>query len=155
MSLSDYKPKKIFTVEQANATLPLVRAIVTDLAKLSKDVMERRQRLSHIATDRTFSSGDPYDDELAEIERDLEADTAKLQEYVRELQDLGVEPKGAIDGLADFPCVMDGRLVFLCWKIGEREILHWHELDGGFSGRQSLTVDSIADDVGDQSAMFD
>ena len=59
---------------------------------------------------------------------------------------LGVEPKGAVDGLVDFPSMMDGRIVFLCWKLGEAEVTHWHELDAGFSGRQSLVAGSVADD---------
>jgi hypothetical protein len=40
---------------------------------------------------------------------------------------------------------MDGRIVFLCWKLGEPEVTHWHELDAGFAGRQSLVAGSVAD----------
>jgi hypothetical protein len=55
---------------------------------------------------------------------------------------LGVEPKGG-DGLVDFPALWDGRLVYLCWKLGEPEVLYWHEIDAGFAGRQPLTADSV------------
>ena len=139
-----YQPAKLFTVEQANAMLPLVRAITKDLTRLSRDMIERRQRLDHLMSGREIESGNPYEDELAQMKAELEKDSERLRDYARELQDLGVELKSAPDGLIDFPSEMDGRVVFLCWKLGEPEVMHWHELDGGFAGRQPLTADSIA-----------
>jgi hypothetical protein len=136
---STYRPQKVFTVEQANAMLPLVRAITTDLAELAREVMERRERLSRLSAGRQ-PSRDPYAEEVAQIEEELEKDRARLQGFVDELRELGVEPKNGPDGLIDFPAMMDGRLVFLCWKLGETEVLHWHELEAGFAGRQSLTA---------------
>ncbi len=155
MSDLEYNPKKVFTVEQVNAMLPLVGAIASDLAKLSREVIERRQRLAHITTDRELATGNPYDDELALVESELERDTQRLREYVRELCELGVEPKGAEEGLVDFPCMVDGRLVYLCWKVGEPEVLYWHELDAGFAGRQPLTVGAVVADAADSAGMLD
>jgi hypothetical protein len=113
MSAADYKPAKLFTIEQANAMLPLVRAITSDLAQLARDVVDRRHRLNVLTSGRDPKPGDPYSDELAQTEADLERDSARLREYVEELRELGVEPKGAIDGLVDFPAKMDERIVFL------------------------------------------
>lgn len=155
MSDLEYNPKKVFTVEQVNVMLPLVGAIASDLAKLSGEVIERRQRLAHITTDRELATGNPYDDELALVESELERDTQRLREYVRELCELGVEPKGAEEGLVDFPCMLDGRLVYLCWKVGEPEVLYWHELDAGFAGRQPLTVDAVVAEAADSAGMLD
>lgn len=137
--------KKLFTVEQANRTLPLVRAIVTDLAGLARDVAERRQRLGHLTAGRDIQVGDPYGDELAQMEMELDKDTARLQEYVNELRQLGVEVKHGPKGLVDFPAVMDGERVFLCWKLGEPEVLYWHRIEDGYAGRQPLTADSVSD----------
>ena len=53
------------------------------------------------------------------------------------------------EGLVDFPSRLDGRTVFLCWRLGEPEVLHWHELDAGFAGRQPLVAGSVADGPGD------
>ncbi len=133
---------KLFTVEQANAMLPLVRAIVKDVAELSRDVVERRERLSLLLSGREDEPADMYRDELAQVEQELEKDTQRLREYVQELQELGVEPKNGPEGLVDFRCLMDGRVVYLCWKLGEAEITHWHDLDSGFSGRQPLPNES-------------
>jgi len=152
MSRHDYKPARLFTIEQANAMLPLVKAICTDLAGLAGDVMERRHRLALLIAGRDLKPGDPYSDELAQMEADLERDALRLQEYVAELRELGVEPKGAIEGLVDFPCELDGRIVYLCWKLGEPEILYWHDLEAGFAGRQPLTAGTVSGGYGgDQS----
>lgn len=145
MSSKSYKPAKLFTVDQANAALPLVRAIVGDVVRLSRAMIERRQRLDLLTTGRDVDHGDPYGDELAQIEEELEKDSLQLQEYVNELCELGVEPKSLPDGLVDFPSEMDGRIVYLCWKYNEPEVHFWHELDGGFSGRQALTAGVAAD----------
>ena len=96
MPAHEYQPARLFTIEQANAMLPLVRAITTDLATLAKDVVERRHRLALLTAGRDPRPGDPYSDELAQMEAELESDAVRLQEYVEELRELGVEPKGAV-----------------------------------------------------------
>src|SRR6185436_18184621 len=136
---TDYQPRKLFTVESANAVLPLVKAITGDLVQLSRDVIERRERLALLTSGRKPAK-DLYSEELVQIEEELEKDTERLYAYVEELRELGAEPKNGPEGLVDFPAMMDGRVVFLCWKLGEPEVLHWHELDAGFRGRQSLTA---------------
>jgi hypothetical protein len=144
MAEQDYHPARLFTIEQANAMLPLVRAITADLSRVAKDVIERRNRLHLLTAGRQLKVGDPYADELAQMESEIEKDALRLQEYVGELRDLGVEPKGAIDGLIDFPALIDGQLVFLCWRLGEPEVTHWHAIEAGFAGRQSLVAGSLA-----------
>jgi hypothetical protein len=145
--MSNAKPsfRRLFTLEEANARLPLVRAIATDLSNLARDLVDRRQRLDALSSGRKMSSTDVYRDELAEMEKGIERDARKLEEYVDELQELGVQAKGALEGLIDFPSLMDGRVVYLCWKLGETEVMHWHELDAGFLGRQPLAVSAGAE----------
>jgi hypothetical protein len=92
-------------------------------------------------------SRDAYAEELSQIEEELEKDTQQLREYVEELRALGVEPKNGPEGLIDFPAMMDGRVVFLCWRLGEAEVLHWHELEAGFAGRQPLCAGSMSGDL--------
>ena len=144
MSTRDYQPAKLFTVEEANQCLPLVRAITRDLVGLTREVLDRRQRLAMLTAGREREAGDIYSEELTAIESEIEKDARRLHEYVRELIDLGVEPKSAADGLVDFPSLMDGRIVLLCWKLGEPEVLHWHELEAGFAGRQIIPAGTLA-----------
>lgn len=145
MANSD-QPARVFTIEQANAMLPLVRAITADLTTLARDVVERRQRLASFAKRKPVSANDPYADELKSMQQSLVDDAERLQEYIDELRRLGLEPKGAIEGLVDFPAIIDGKLVYLCWKLGEAEVAHWHDIEAGFAGRQSLFSHSAAED---------
>lgn len=138
------KPPKLFTVESANACLPLVRAIAADIVSLAGDLEERRQRLESLTKGRNAQAGDPYAEELAHVRQELARDSQRLLEYERELADLGVIVQSSAEGLIDFPAVSDGRLVFLCWRFNEPEVLFWHERDAGFAGRQHLTADSLA-----------
>lgn len=153
MSSPSATPAKLFTIEKANAALPLVRAICEDLAALSRDVVERRERLAMLRSGRQADQRDAYSEELAQIEEELEKELERLQGYVDELRELGVEPKNPLEGLVDFPCQMDGRVVYLCWKLGEPEVLFWHEIEAGFAGRQPLTAGAASGDGGqaDQS----
>lgn len=151
MAVQPASPVKLFTLERANAALPLVRAICEDLAALSKEVVERRERLAELRGGRKADHRDLYSEELAQIEEELEKDLHRLQGYVDELRELGVEPKNPLEGLVDFPCQMDDRIVFLCWKLGEPEVLYWHEIEAGFAGRQPLTAETQPEGASDRT----
>ena len=138
------KLSKVFTVESANACLPLVRAITADLVRLSRDLLDRKHRWESLTRGREILAGDVYAEELGQIQQDLARDAQQLQDFERELADLGVVAQSATEGLIDFPALLDGRLVYLCWKHDEPEVLFWHERDAGFAGRQPLTADSLA-----------
>ncbi len=130
--------KRTFTVREANAALPLVRAIVSDLVGLARDVTERRHRLLSLSRSGRRQGTDPYEEELVHMETELEMDGRRMLEFVEELRQLGVEAKSATEGLVDFPAAVDGRMVYLCWRLGEPEVSYWHERDAGFRGRQPL-----------------
>jgi len=134
--------KKYYTVAQANATLPLVRAIVHDVSQLAHSLRERHQRLSRLNPSSRPGLSEAHQEELVQVQGEFERDQDKMREYERELQQLGVELKDYFMGLVDFPCLMDDREVYLCWRLGETEVGHWHEIDAGFSGRQKLLVDA-------------
>lgn len=138
--------RKLFTLEEANASLPLVRAIVEDLSRLSRDVLERRERLAALPGHQEREGRDPYSEEMALIQEELESDTEELKGYIEELRALGVEPKNGLDGIVDFPALLEGRVVYLCWKLGEPDVRHWHELDAGFAGRHVLTPGAFSAD---------
>ena len=130
---------KLYTVAEANASLPLVGAIVTDLVELSREVIERRRRLSLLLSGPVQGGHrDPYQEELVQIEEELQKDTGRLREFVDELRALGVEPTNGSDGSVDFPAVLDGRKVFLCWKLGEPQVGYWHAPDSGYRQRRPL-----------------
>jgi hypothetical protein len=140
-------PRRTFTVPEANATLPLVRAIVADLVRLAHEVSDRSERLSALLASRPLlDRGDPYANELAHIVRELQRDRHQLREYADELLDLGVEPHSAIEGHVHFPAILSGRQVHLCWKLGEPEVLFWHEVGESVADRCPVDIGTRSGD---------
>ena len=129
---------RLFTAEEATKTLPLVTAIVADLAPLWQSVNSTRRRVKHLIVDRDLEQGNPYADELAAVEDKLARDAIRIEQFIDELRQIGVEFKGSRNCHVCFPAMLDGRLVYLSWQQGETEVSHWMELDGSFDDRQSL-----------------
>lgn len=137
---------RYFTAAAANRMLPLVRAIVEDIVDLNHDLSDRKQRLEDLRSDHGAAHSrddDPYAEEVEQMQRELELDSGRLKEFVRELEDLGLQIKDRDKGLVDFPTVIDGKDAFLCWSLGEPEVAYWHSLEGGYLGRRSLTDGSM------------
>jgi hypothetical protein len=129
--------KKFYTVDEANAALPLLRSILRDVTELARELRERHDRLARIPV-HAGAGNDAYREEVDQIQADLERGQEKMHEYEQELKNLNVELKDYYTGLIDFPCWMEDRAVYLCWRLGEPDVAHWHELDAGFAGRQKL-----------------
>lgn len=128
---------RYFTLDEANQTLPLVRKIVADIVAMYPDVQRK------LATLRQLADRDEKDAALERRMEDLrdalDRDSDLLNGFLRELGQIGCLVKGFEEGLVDFHAWVDGRPVFLCWKLGEDRIEWWHELDGGYTGRRPLT----------------
>jgi hypothetical protein len=133
--------RKFFTVEEANNSLPLVRAIVGDIVRQFQTVKDLRERMSAVGRDRRRSQNDIYTEELAHSQAEMDGEESKLTSLVDELKALGIELKDT-EGLCDFPSLRDGRPIYLCWRLGEPQVAHWHELDAGLAGRQPLVPTS-------------
>jgi hypothetical protein len=133
------QPRTLFSLEEANLRLPLVTAIVKDIVTLFTDLHDRRERLNELRQRNNPSARSEYRDEVEAMEQELESDIETLDAYVAELAELGVELKDPLTGLVDFRTLVDGREAYLCWKLDEEEILWWHELDSGFSGRRPVS----------------
>jgi hypothetical protein len=134
--------KKFFTVAEANNALPLIRAIVRDITVLAEDLRDRHERLNRLKPNDRFRLSDAHEEELRQVRAELERGQERMNEYVRELGQLGVELKDYFTGLIDFPSLRNGRPIYLCWRLGEDEVAHWHELEAGFAGRQKLVPDA-------------
>ncbi len=134
--------KKFFTAAEANASLPLVGAIVKDITELATSLRDRQERLERLAdTGKGARLGDAYQEEFATLHQDQERAEERMHDYVRELTALGVELKDYYTGLIDFPAWKDGHEVCLCWRLGEPGVDYWHEVDAGFAGRQKLKAE--------------
>ena len=127
---------KLFTLADAERTLPLVRRIVADL------MTEYPRWRSAVSRFELLTGGARADwGETGELVAAREAVTvaaARINEYLKELEAIGCVFKGFDAGLVDFYSLRDDRPIFLCWRMGEARIQHWHELDSGFGGRQPI-----------------
>src|SRR5437868_5682412 len=130
----------LFTVEQANRTLPLVRKIIEDVVQ-----QHRRWRETILELDLVASSpaaGDPRQ-HAERLEREAQSLAREIDGYERELDSLGIHLTDRRLGLVDFPSEMAGRHVMLCWRQGEPEVQYWHEVDAGYAGRQPLSPELV------------
>lgn len=128
-------PAPTWTPERATQALPLIRRIVDDLVEQFGVWEELVERFEVASLRSTAEHPDPEADLLA---REVQRAARDIQGFVAELTSLGVEVKNLETGLLDFPGEREGRIVYYCWQRGESTVSHWHELDAGFAGRQSL-----------------
>ena len=127
-SVRPSRPKRRFTLAQANSSLPLVRRIVTDIVRTHAEALKAQSDLRHVP------SGKAQQEVQSRLERHLE----HLEDFVDELTEVGCELKDYRMGLIDFTGRHKGRDVCLCWKLGEETVGYWHEMDAGFAGRQPI-----------------
>ena len=122
------RPKRRFTLAQANSALPLVRRIVGDIVKTHGLILRLQAEMDR-------GSGK----EQAAAQTRLDESVGRLEDYVEELTEIGCELKDYQVGLIDFVGRHDSRDVYLCWKLGEEQIGYWHEINAGYSCRQPVS----------------
>ena len=105
-------------------------------ATRSEELEQEMQQL----VQRIFLTGGMHVDVSAAARRRAERDKAvqEAKDSLAEIDSIGVQVKDLEQGLLDFPSLMDGKLVLLCWKLGEPAITHWHTEEEGFAGRKPL-----------------
>lgn len=124
---------KVFSVQEANALLPSVRTL------LEKIQRAHRRLTSYAMAARKASEGAENGGGGMENGPLYASFLNQLAENTSELEALGVQIKDYSRGLVDFPSMRDGRVVLLCWQLGEGdEIAWWHDVEAGFAGRQPL-----------------
>jgi hypothetical protein len=130
---------KTFTLGEAQTLLPVVEALLRKAQSArarAAEVEFEMQQLSH----RIFLSGGMHVDISVAARRRAEREKAvqETKDTLAEFDEIGVQVKDLEQGLLDFPSVMDGRTILLCWKLGEPTIAHWHTEEEGFEGRKPL-----------------
>jgi hypothetical protein len=136
--------RKFFTLEEANRTLPLVRRVVRDIVDEYRGWKECLARYELAAAHRRPEEGESPD--AAALRTRVDEIAQRINGYIAELEQVGCVLKGFDDGLVDFRSRLEGREVYLCWKLGEDDVAYWHELDGGYRNRRPLEP-APADDM--------
>lgn len=127
---------RIFTLDEAERTLPLLRRILTDLRHEYETWREALSAYEILAGGSRADAGETGD--LLEAREAVSHAAARINAFLAELESIGCLFKGFEAGLVDFYALREDRLVFLCWRLGEDHITHWHEVDAGFAGRQPI-----------------
>ncbi len=124
--------RKVFTLNEARSLLPELRPRLAEIRDAWEEVAPYREEARRIAG-RLDQGGAtmPGAGEYLRISRKL----AKQMSYFHKS---GVEIKDIATGLVDFPSIRDGRVVYLCWRMNEETITHWHETDAGIAGRRPI-----------------
>jgi hypothetical protein len=127
--------ERIFTLGEANSLVPDLEALLREVQKMRGFILQIRPEIQkardHIAGNGGSPQGPAY---LKALEY--------IMKRVERIQQMGVLIKDLEKGLCDFPFMLDGRMVYLCWKLGEAEIGWWHETDTGYGNRKPLDDES-------------
>jgi len=117
-----------FTLEEANAMLPELREALERMRDARQVILRSAERVQAAAA---RDGGGPEGQEYSEAMRSLKSDVERFSNE-------GIILRDVETGLVDFPATRDGRLVYLCWKLGEDVVGFWHDVDTGFPGRRAL-----------------
>jgi hypothetical protein len=132
---TDASGLKIFTVHEAQRVVDEIRPLVERMLQAFTRMREEIEAASASAGLR------PAHPDLARHLEDRGVAPQLLQEInsvIQSIQEHGCVVNGPEAGLVDFPCLLDGEIVYLCWKHGEPRIGHWHRIPDGFAGRRPL-----------------
>lgn len=121
----------MFTAEQANELLEILRGQVDRMLEASHSLRRARPELDGLLEKASYAGG-------VRVPRGIYRAMETLLDTVTGIQEQGVLVKDVTSGLLDFPSERNGSVVFLCWKAGEPTVSHWHSMEAGFEGRQPL-----------------
>ncbi len=128
-----------FSLNEAQTLLPVLESLLRRGMEAKKQVEEIEgefQKLGH----RIFLTGGAEVDVIKLAKRRAASDKAlqAIKDCLAEIEATGAQVKDMDNGLLDFPCVVEGETILLCWKLGEERITHWHGLEEGFAGRKPI-----------------
>jgi hypothetical protein len=130
---------KTFTLSEAQTLLPVLESLLRKAQTAGRRAAEFEVELDQLRQ-RIFLLGGVHIDVATTARRRAERDKSlqDTKDALAEIDSIGVQVKDLEKGLLDFPCLLEGQTVLLCWKLGEKEIGYWHSIEDGFAGRKPL-----------------
>jgi hypothetical protein len=125
-----------FTTADANRALPLVRSIVEDLVADYGKMREADRERRALEVESAGSAASAR--QIEALKTEAAERRTRVEGYLKELGDLGIEVKDPERGLVDFPGERAGQAIYLCWQLGEPSVSHWHAVDKGFADRRPV-----------------
>ena len=130
-----------FTPDEANAALERVRPLVERLVAQRADHIAALERQEELERKIRGNGGGMPPAQLADATAEVDTHARRIAKLVDEINTHGAEVKDIDTGLVDFPALLNGETVLLCWQLGEDEIGFWHRVDDGFAGRRPLPLE--------------
>ena len=125
-----YQFEKHYTRDEARALLPQIRQWLKRLSALRRKLSDCDQRLACLMTGGNDVGGETVN-QWVRVAADVKGMLAEFQRREIQIKDLD-------RGLIDFPAILNGKEVFLCWEQDEEDIEFWHDLQSGYAGRERL-----------------
>jgi hypothetical protein len=130
--------QRIFTLQEASDLIPWVDTKLAELASLENILVDARQKYTQLLNRRNNNGHSSSEDDIETARKDMELLKEEFQKELDSISKEGILIRHVQSGLIDFPCLREGREIYLCWIRGESEIGFWHEINVGYSDRQSL-----------------
>src|ERR671930_568607 len=130
---------RTFTLDEAQELVPVLEGLLRTSIE-GKKVIESVDAEFRATAQRVFLNGGMSLNVVHHARRKAEREKAiqRTKDAMDEIYAMGVQVKDLDIGLLDFPCEVDGQIVLLCWKLGEKAITHWNGVSGGFAGRKPV-----------------
>lgn len=135
-----------YDFDRANARLPELRETLLRLRALRDEVASVRDRIVELnapALAGGAASMPPHarietEEETKRLRMRLQGLVDQMQATVIQIDSWGIQLREIETGLVDFPALVSGRPVWLCWRLGEDRVAWWHEVSEGFGGRRRI-----------------
>jgi len=138
--------KKYYTLREANELLPALRQSLEEIQRIKGQFNDKYEQLHKLKVEGAENAAgglaSAREDERFMLECELEFLQIEAKAHIQSFEMNGVELKDIDFGLIDFPALVDGEEVLLCWKQGEERITHYHGLHDGFAGRKKIADES-------------
>ena len=130
---------RTFTLDEAQDLLPVLESLLRSSIE-GKRMIESVEAEFQAVMHQVFLRGGMSLNVVHLASRKAQRDKAlqRVKDAMAEIDAIGVQVKDLDIGLLDFPCEVDGQVILLCWKLGEKAITHWHGVSEGFAGRKPV-----------------
>lgn len=130
-----HQGERIFTLTEANCLIPQLEEHLTMVKRGRTVLLQTREEIKKASAKAQLGGGSVAGPRYIQA---LE----QINDSLHTIHEMGVIVKDLDTGLCDFPHLREGRLVYLCWKLGEEKIGWWHEINGGYEGRRALPAEA-------------
>jgi hypothetical protein len=130
---------RFYVIDEANTALPEVERILTALRDQREELIELRDRVVSLSPPDGETPTTGAAEQIRLLRLGMQGLIDQMQAGVARLVDMDITLRDISTGLIDFPALVSGRPIWLCWRLGETDVAHWHPHDEGYESRRPLS----------------